>query len=224
MATYEMTNGSIEPYINLYSNSLTTYHLKTDDIKTDEVISSKLNITDTAFIDKLNYNSIYSNGIKLKLNPLYLVQSFDSSFQFISLYYLNFEQPSSLSTNYIADVKIEKQIFSKTKPNGGVSYTPIYKYVGDISMKINMDLSLTYQFVSDHAPRYAIKIYLNGGVIRSMQCGVSDSVNELNSINISYLLDVIKNDEITIAIIKDPTDTATAYTLFKNSFLCFKQV
>ena len=225
MSYYEITNDSIEQWINLFANSINTNEVKTTNVKSTDLDSATIHVKDTATINKLNYNELYHNNIKLRLNPLFYISTNDITFKFVKQYYIDFELPNTQGS-YDVDMERKTNIrIPGINSANNNQYKTTYTYKGLISMKVSMDISLIYKFYNtDHSPRFAFKIYLNNVIYRSLQCGLSDIMNDQNVLNASFLIDVITGDTLYFIVEKDPTDMTQDYLLYGNSFICFKQV
>jgi len=225
---YEITNDSIEQWINLFANSINTNEVKTTNVKSTDLDCATIHVEDTATINKLNNNELYHNNIKLRLNPLFYINANDINFKFVKQYYIDFDLPNTQGSY---DVVMERKTIIPTRLPGVSTpllynqYPTLYTYRGLTTMKVSIDISLIYEFYNaGHSPRFALKVFLNNVSHRTLQCGVNDAMNLQNVLNASFLIDLIKDDFLYFMVEKDPADMTQDYKLYSNSFICFKQV
>ena len=80
-----------QPWTNLKPNSVETKSVKTDNLLCDNLNVDRINV------DTINYNTITCRDQAIRLNPLYIVNNSDKTFDFIDNHYLDFEIISNLS-------------------------------------------------------------------------------------------------------------------------------
>ena len=96
-----------------------------------------------------------------------------------------------------------------------------YVYIGTNDKKCFLIINFNYKWNSK-PPRYNFKIYQNHKELIDIKKGSYDSRTFINTITDRILLDLDKNDIITIELSKDIINESDNIEIIKNSFIIFE--
>lgn len=97
-----------------------------------------------------------------------------------------------------------------------------YIYTGSNDRKCFLIINFNYKWNNQKPPRYNFKILQNNNELVNIKKGVYDSRSFINTITDRILLDLDKNDIITIELGKELINETDNIEIIKNSFIIFE--
>ena len=97
-----------------------------------------------------------------------------------------------------------------------------YVYTGSNDRKCFLIVNFNYKWNDKKPPRYTFKILQNDKELVGIKKGSFDSRTFINTITDRILLDLDKNDVITIELSKDLLNETDNIEIIKNSFIIFE--
>jgi hypothetical protein len=97
-----------------------------------------------------------------------------------------------------------------------------YIYTGSNDRKCFLIINFNYKWNDQKPPRYSFKILKNNEELVNIKKGVYDSRTFINTITDRLLIDLDKNDVITIELSKELINEVDNIEIIKNSFIIFE--
>lgn len=97
-----------------------------------------------------------------------------------------------------------------------------YIYKGSNDRKCFLIVNFNYKWNNQKPPRYNFKIVQNNNELVNIKKGIYDSRTFINTITDRILLDLDKNDIITIELNKELINETDNIEVIKNSFIIFE--
>jgi hypothetical protein len=92
--------------------------------------------------------------------------------------------------------------------------------LGDVLyVKVLLKIGMAYKWAENQTPLdFFLKVYINNTEQYSNKEGLSDYPDEWNKLNDTIILDIKKNDVISIKLCRESDETSLQFTIKKNSF------
>jgi len=85
--------------------------------------------------------------------------------------------------------------------------------------KILVHINIMYKWGDNETPPdYTLNVYINGISIYKNIEGLNDYTNSINKLNDTIILDITKNDIISLKLLKINSDDTFSFRILKNSF------
>ena len=124
------------------------------------------------------------------------------------------------SENIVTEFKDSYIIdFPKYNKSGSTDFVD-WIYTGT-SYKVKVNISLVYQWVDMvYSPRFSVEILINDVLDKRRSNGMMDSYEDENTLDETFLINIIAGDKLTIRLRKD-NDEVNTLRIENNSFLEF---
>ena len=91
--------------------------------------------------------------------------------------------------------------------------------LGDVYVKVLLKIGMAYKWAENQTPLdFFLKVYVNDIEQYSNKEGLSDYPDEWNKLNDTIILDIKKNDVISIKLSRESDENRLKFTIKKNSF------